>query len=91
MVLMVFMQNIHVFNCRSEHYSAFNISLKSNPLIIFTIIGSIILQIIVMEVPVLSQFLQTTTVPYLHMIYLFAFALIVFIVMEVYKLIRYKN
>ena len=91
MALMVFMQNIHVINCRSERQSAFNISIKSNPLIIFTIIGSILLQIIVMEVPVLSEFLKVSTVPYGHMIYLFAFALIVFVVMEVYKLIRYKN
>ena len=91
MALMVFMQNIHVINCRSERQSAFNISLKSNPLVIFTIVCSIILQIIVMEVPVLSKFLQAATVPYSHMIYLFAFAAIVFVVMEVYKLIRYKE
>ena len=91
MALMVFMQNIHVINCRSERQSAFNISIKSNPLIIATIVGSIILQIIVMEVPVLSKFLQASTVPYIHMIYLFAFALIVFIVMEIYKLIRYRD
>ncbi len=91
MALMVFMQNIHVINCRSERQSAFNISFKSNPLIIFTIIGSIILQVIVMEVPVLSKFLQASTVPYSHLIYLFAFSLIVFIVMEIYKLIRYKD
>lgn len=91
MALMVFMQNIHVINCRSERQSAFNISIKSNPLIIFTIIGSIILQIIVMEVPVLSKFLQASTVPYIHMIYLFGFSLIVFVVMETYKLIKYKE
>ena len=91
MALMVFMQNIHVINCRSERQSAFNISLKTNPLIVFTIVGSIILQIIVMEVPVLSKFLQASTVPYLHMIYLFGFSLIVFVVMEVYKLVKYKE
>jgi len=91
MALMVFMQNIHVINCRSERQSAFNISIKSNSLIVFTIVGSIILQIIVMEVPILSEFLQASTVPYLHMIYLFGFSLIVFVVMEVYKLIKYKE
>lgn len=91
MALMVFMQNIHVINCRSERHSAFNISIKSNPMIIFTILGSIILQIIVMETSFLSEFLQVSVVPYMHLIYLFATALIVFIVMEVYKLIRYKD
>lgn len=91
MALMVFMQNIHVINCRSERQSAFNVSFKTNPLILVTIVGSIILQIIVMEVPLLSKFLQASTVPYLHMLYLFGFAAIVFIVMEVYKLIRYRE
>ena len=33
MALMVFIQNIHVFNCRSERNSAFAVSLKSNKLI----------------------------------------------------------
>ena len=91
MALMVFMQNIHVINCRSERQSAFNVSFKTNPLILFTIVGSIILQIIVMEVGSLSKFLQASTVPYLHMIYLFGFASIVFVVMEIYKLIKYRN
>ena len=91
MVLMVFMQNIHVLNCRSEKQSVFNLSFKTNPLIIFTIIGSIILQIIVMEVPFLSKFLQAEVIPYSHMIMLMGFALIILIVMEIYKLFKYRK
>ncbi len=91
MVLMVFMQNIHVLNCRSEKQSTFKISLKSNPLIIFSIISSIILQVIVMEVPFLSSFLQTSTVPFNSMIKLFLLSLIILIVMELYKKIKYRN
>lgn len=91
MVLMVFIQNIHVFNCRSERQSAFSISLRSNPFIILTIFGSIILQIIVMEVPFLSSFLKTTTIPYSHMFILLFFAITVLIVMELYKQIKYRK
>jgi len=91
MVLMVFMQNMHVLNCRSEKQSTFDISIKSNPLIIITIISSIILQIIVIEVPILSKFLQTSTVPILHMIILFIISTIILLVMETYKMIKYKN
>ena len=58
MALMVFIQNIHVFNCRSEKNSAFSIPLKSNALIIVAFISSIILQIIVMEVPIFSNFFR---------------------------------
>lgn len=90
MVLMVFIQNIHVFNCRSETESAFNISIRSNPLIVFTIFGSIILQIIVMEVPALSSYLKTSPIPYNHMFILLLFAIIILIAMELYKLIKYK-
>ena len=35
MLLMVFMQNIHVFNCRSEKQSAFKVPIKKNKLILF--------------------------------------------------------
>ena len=91
MVLMVFIQNIHVFNCRSEKDSAFNIPLRNNPLIIFTIFGSILLQIIVMEVPILSRFLKTSTVPYGHMFFLLVFALLILTSMEIYKAFKYRK
>ena len=91
MVLMVFIQNIHVFNCRSETESAFNISLKSNPLIIVTIFGSILLQIIVMEVPILSHYLKTSPMPYTDMFMLLLYGIIILIVMEIYKLIRHSK
>ena len=91
MALMVFIQNIHVFNCRSEKNSAFSVSLKSNVLIIVAFSVSVALQIIVMEVPVLSQFLQTTSVPKLHLVYLFLIASSVLVLMEIYKKIKFKN
>jgi len=85
MALMVFIQNIHVFNCRSEHKSAFSIPLSSNKLIAVAFFSSVILQVIVMEVPFFSQFLQTVSIPFIHLIYLFIIALIVLLVMEIYK------
>lgn len=91
MVLMVFMQNIHVLNCRSERESTFKISLKSNPFIIFSIISAIVLQIIVMEVPLFSKFLQTSTVPFPMILKLFLLSCVVLIVMEFYKKIKRYN
>ena len=91
MMLMVFIQNIHVFNCRSEKESAFSIPLRNNPLIVFTIFGSIFLQIIVMEVPVLSKYLKTSPIPYQHMFMLILLGLVILIVMEMYKLIKYSK
>ena len=91
MVLMVFIQNIHVFNCRSERHSAFSISIFSNPLILFSIISSIVLQIVVMEVPILSSFLQTTVVPWKDMLILLCISFSIFIVMEIYKILMYRK
>ena len=89
MALMVFIQNIHVFNCRSEKNSAFSISLKSNKLILVAFLSSIILQVIVMEVPIMSKFLQTVSIPFINLVYLFLLALIVLVTMEIYKKLRY--
>lgn len=91
MALMVFMQNIHVLNCRSEKASTFKISLKKNILIPIVIAGSILLQIIVMETPILSSFLKTTKVPYSKMLELLGFSLIILVVMEVYKVFKRKR
>lgn len=85
MMLMVFIQNIHVLNCRSEKNSIFTTSIKSNPLVIITIISSIILQLIVTNVPILSNFLNITKIPALTILVLFIFSLIVVIVAETYK------
>jgi len=91
MTLMVFIQNIHVFNCRSEKKSAFNVPLKTNKLIGVAIFSSIILQIIVMEVPILSKFLQTSTISVIELIYLFVIAIFVLLIVELYKKIKYKT
>jgi len=91
MLLMVFMQNIHVFNCRSERESAFNISIKSNPFVVIGVIACIILQIIVMEVPLLAKFLQTSPVPVMHVLILFLIASIVLVIIELYKKINYNK
>ena len=88
MALMVFIQNIHVFNCRSEHNSAFSVPIKNNYLILGGVVVSILLQIIVMEVPFLSKFLQTTSVPFMHMIYLLLTAFIILVIIEIYKKIN---
>ena len=91
MALMVFLQNIHVFNCRSETISAFIIPLNNNPLLLVTVFGSIILQILVMEVPLLSGFLKVSPVPFSHIFLLAIISLIILIVMEIYKLIKNKE
>jgi magnesium-transporting ATPase (P-type) len=88
MALMVFIQNIHVFNCRSEKKSAFSVPIKNNPLVVGGVICSVLLHVVVMETSLLSNMLQTSSLPPLHLVYLFLISLIVLIVMEIYKKIR---
>lgn len=88
MTLMVFIQNMHVLNCRSEKESIFKTPLKTNPLIIFSILSALILQIVFSEIPFLSNFLQTTSIPISHMLLLFAISTIIILIMEIHKLIE---
>ena len=90
--LMVFIQNMHVLNCRSESKSVFENGFKQNKFVLFTILGTIILQMIVMEVPILSRFLQTYDVPNLHLVILFVVSLPIILIMEMYKYVKkHKN
>lgn len=91
LALMVFIQNIHVINCRSEKKSIFENSFRKNKFVLFTIVSSILLQIIVMEVPFLSSFLQTTQIPYGHLIIIFLLALPILTVMEIYKHLKKRK
>ena len=88
MALMVFMQNIHVLNCRSETLSLFKNPIKNNVLIIFSILGSLLLQVIVMEVGIFSKFLQTNPIPVEHLIILFLISLPILLIMETFKKAR---
>lgn len=90
MTLMVFMQNMHVLNCRSERNSIFQTSLFSNPLVFFSITSAILLQFFVCEVPVFGLFLQTSSIPISHMLFLLLVSSIIIFVMEFYKKIRKK-
>ncbi|MDD6272419.1 MAG: cation-transporting P-type ATPase [bacterium] len=91
LALMVFIQNLHVMNCRSETKSIFRNSFKKNPFVLITIAGSILLQILVMEVPILSRFLETYNIDYAHLIELFILAMPILLVMETYKFFKRDN
>ena len=85
MCLMVFVQNIHVFNCRSESRSAFSVPLSNNWFIVIGIICTLFLQIIVMKVPFFSHFLQTVSIPFWTICWIFITATPILVLMELYK------
>ena len=91
MALMVFIQNVHVFNCRSEEKSAFKVPLKNNWFIVAGISFTIVLQVVVMEIPFMTNILQTSSIPIVHLIYLFGISFVILLVMEVYKFLKNHN
>lgn len=87
MMLMVFIQNINVLNCRSEKRSVFKKALLDNPLVIITVVGSILLQIIMSEIPITAKFLKVTPLPSMTILKLLLISLIIIVVFEIYKYI----
>jgi len=91
MALMVFLQNLHAFNCRSEKKSISKISLLSNKFFIVSVLGSIGLQILFMEVESLSALLDLTTVSYSSLLVLLIVSFVVIAVCEVFKALVRRN
>jgi magnesium-transporting ATPase (P-type) len=91
MAFMIIIQNIHTLNCRSEKLSISDISWTNNPIFMIGIIGSLLLGLAVIEVPLLSSFLKTTHIPYQDFCGLFGLGLIILLIMECYKKIKYHT
>ena len=87
LMLMVFIQNLNVLNCRSEKRSIFKGRILSNPIVIITIVGSIILQLIMQEFEITAKFLKVVPLEFTTIIILFFLSISIIIVFEIYKAI----
>ncbi len=85
MMLMVFIQNINVLNCRSEKRSVFRETLLDNPLVMITVVGSIGLQIIMAEIPITATFLKVQPLSWATIGILFLLSFSIILVFEIYK------
>jgi len=88
MALMIIIQNIHAFNCRSEKQSIFKMPIKNNPVFLFAVLGSLFLGIAVIEIDFLNVFLKTNHIPAIHLLGLFCIGFIILVIMEFYKMIK---
>ena len=91
MAFMIIVQNIHTFNCRSEKKSVFQIPLNSNWIFNVGVLGSLLLGVAVLEINPLTKLLKTVHVPFLDLAKLFCLGLIILIIMEIYKKIKYSK
>ena len=86
LLLMILLQNVHAFNCRSEKRSAFNIPLKNNKFIVYAVLGAFVLHILFMNVPILQNILVTNPVPMREFIIILTMAVPLLFTMEAFKL-----
>lgn len=91
MALMIILQNMHAFNCRSEKKSTLDISLKSNPIFGIGIFFSIVLGLIVLKIPAITSVFKTKPIPIMDLSILLLFGIIMIIIMEIYKKIKFKK
>ncbi len=91
LLLMVFMQNIHCFNCRSEITSIFKKPIKENKKLLLGIIIVLFIQFIIVENSFLSHILDSESIPLLHVLYLFLISTPIIIFSEILKYIERKK
>ncbi|MFO7938724.1 MAG: HAD-IC family P-type ATPase [Bacteroidales bacterium] len=88
LLLMVFMQNFHAFNCRSEHVSAFRMPIKRNIVLVFGVIAAQGIHILSMQLPFMQNILRIEPVSFNEWLYILALAVPLVVVMELFKLIK---
>ena len=91
LLLMVFLQNVHVFNCRSEVESTFKLKMKDNYFLILSIISVLLIQFTVSEIDFLSNIISARSLPINHVIIMFLLALPIIGLMEAFKYIEKKR
>lgn len=85
LTFMVFVENIHIFNCRSEKISIFKIPLNNNIFLILSIFITIIIQIIIVSNNFLSNILRLTIISLESILILLLFTIPLIIMMEAFK------
>jgi magnesium-transporting ATPase (P-type) len=91
LLLMVLLQNVHVFNCRSESTSAFKVPLRRNVILVFGVLAAQGIHIASMHLPFMQSILGTEPVLFTQWMAAFSLASIVLLVMEGFKLIQRRR
>ena len=91
LTLMVFMENIHIFNCRSETLSITKISGQDNRFLIISIIVTSLIQLMIVTQANLAEFFGLTTISIEQAGSLILFTVPVILIMEAFKNGTKKN
>lgn len=91
LLLMVFFENVHVFNCRSETRSVLRVPIGANPLLVAAVVATQSIHIGAMYVPGLNNVLGIAPVSVETWLSVAPIALSLILVMEVYKAFRARK
>ena len=83
--LLVWCENAHCFNCRSETRSVFRIPLGNNPLLVASVIGAQALQMVAPAIPPMRDLLSLQGIGLTEGLALSLGGIAVLAVMELYK------
>lgn len=86
-LLFVLLENVHVFNCRSEYTSVFKLPLQRNMFLLLSVIGAQSIHQIAMQIPILQEVLGLQPVSLMEWLGLFGLACIMIVVMEIFKVV----
>jgi Ca2+-transporting ATPase len=89
LLLMVLIENFHVFNCRSEYVSAFRVPLRRNWMLMGGVLGAQAVHILAMHLPVTQRILRVAPVSLAEWLVPFAMAAGVLAAMEVFKAVKH--
>lgn len=85
LLLMVLLQNFHVFNARSEHESAFKVPLARNRVLVVGVLLAQGIHLLAMHVPFMQRVLEVAPVSAWEWAVPFVMASIIIVAMELFK------
>ncbi|HSM74272.1 MAG TPA: HAD-IC family P-type ATPase [Desulfobacterales bacterium] len=91
LLLMVLLQNVHVFNCRSESTSAFRVPLHRNWILILGVLAAQGIHIVSMYLPFMQTILTTAPVSFSQWMSSLGLACVVLVVMEIFKWVKRRQ
>lgn len=92
LLLMVLLENVHVFNCRSETISALRVPISRNYFVIIAVIAAQGIHILSMYIPLMQDVLGVTPVTFEEWLIFLGIALVLMAVMEAYKFVgKFRN
>lgn len=88
LLLMVFLQNFHIFNCRSERKSTFKISIAKNYWLIVLVLAAQAFHITSMYIPFMQGILRIEPITLSEWLTVLTLAFPIILAMELFKLIN---